>query len=216
MNAQPLENAILGNIIFIGETLGPFFLNDPKDGVIDASFLAIESLDVCSAAKDWPFVPAEQAQKYLETMQEGLKAQTGSEKIIWEYRRLFVGPAAKPAPAWGSVYTDKDGVVFGATTLELRAWMREAGIKRLSEEKVPEDHLGLMLLLMAWIAENKPEKLEDFLRLHFFTWSSHFLEQLINVAEHAFYQGLAQITKASLEGIQADLNLDVVYPKFYR
>ena len=40
--------------------------------------------------------------------------------------------------------------------------------------------------------------------------------QLIEAAGQPFYEGLARLTKASLEGIQAKLGLDVVYPRFYR
>ena len=76
--------------------------------------------------------------------------------------------------------------------------------------------MGLMLVLMAWIARNQPQDLGEFLRLHLLTWSSHFLYQLIEAAGQPFYEGLARLTKASLEGIQAKLGLDVVYPRFYR
>lgn len=129
---------------------------------------------------------------------------------------MFIGPAVKPAPPWGSVYTDRECVVFGKSTLELRAWMREQGIERLTDDKTPEDHIGLMLALMAWIAREKPEILDDFMRLHLLTWSSHFLGQLAEAAEQPFYEGLALLTKASLEGIQDELGLEVVYPRFYR
>ena len=114
------------------------------------------------------------------------------------------------------MYTDRECVVFGATTLELRAWMRSHGIARQTDDKTPEDHMGLMLVLMAWIARNQPQDLGEFLRLHLLTWSSHFLDQLIEAAGQPFYEGLARLTKASLEGIQAKLGLDVVYPRFYR
>ena len=36
---------------------------------------------------------------------------------MWEYRRLFVGPGHLPAPPWGSVYTDRECVIFGEATL---------------------------------------------------------------------------------------------------
>lgn len=83
-------------------------------------------------------------------------AFAADDDLTWEYRRLFIGPGAKPAPPWGSVYTDRECVVFGATTLELRAWMREHGVARTADEKTPEDHIGLMLALMAWLAQNSP------------------------------------------------------------
>ncbi|WP_417143225.1 Tat proofreading chaperone DmsD [Raoultibacter massiliensis] len=131
-------------------------------------------------------------------------------------RRLFVGPAKKPAPPWGSVYTDRECVVFGESTLALRRWMRENGIERTTDEKTPEDHIGLMLVLLAWLAANKPELIEPYLQDHVLTWSSHFLDQLAEAAEHPFYEGLALLAKESLEGLQRELDLEVAYPRYYR
>ena len=129
---------------------------------------------------------------------------------------MFIGPGAKPAPPWGSVYTDRECVVFGATTLELRAWMREHGVARTADEKTPEDHIGFMLALMAWLAQNQPTDLGEFLSLHFLTWAGHFLDELADAAEHPFYEGLARLTRASLDGVQKTLGLKVVTPRFYR
>lgn len=207
---------MLEAVAFIGETLAPFFLQDPKTGNAIHSFEAMATLDVDAAACEWPFVEKGEALNDLELMVKGLEKGIEDEDLIWEYRRLFIGPAPKPAPPWGSVYTDHECVVFGASTLVLRAWMRDQGIQRLVDDKTPEDHIGLMLALLAWIAREKPELLDDFLRLHLLTWSSHFLEELIEAAEHPFYEGLARLTKASLEGIQDELQLEVEYPRFYR
>lgn len=210
------DGTILEGIAFIGETLAPFYLQDPKTGTAGPAYAAIAALDVDAAAAEWPFVSEPCALACLGAMQEGLSDGTEDDALVWEYRRLFIGPAAKPAPPWGSVYTDRECVVFGETTLALRQWMREQGIERLAGEKDPEDHIGLMLALMAWIARNKPEALDDFLTLHFFTWSTHFLDELADAADQPFFAGLAKLTKESLEGIQAALGLEVVYPRFYR
>ena len=48
------------------------------------------------------------------------------------------------------------------------------------------------------------------------TWSSHFLEQLADVAEQPFYEGLALLAKESLEGLQSELEIEVEYPRYYR
>ena len=210
------KEAVLESIAFVGETLGPFFLQDPVKGDAGAAFEALAALDADAAAGEWPFVDTDEAQRDLGLMKEGLAKGTMDDDLVWEYRRLFIGPAAKPAPPWGSVYTDRECVVFGESTLALRAWMREQGIQRLDDDKTPEDHIGLLLVLMAWIARNRPEVLDDFLRLHVLTWSSHFLEQLAAAAEQPFYQGLAQLAKASLEGSQSALALEVSYPRYYR
>lgn len=240
----------LENIAFIGATLAPFFLEDPRTGNAGAAFAALGALDVKEAAPEWPFVVPDEAERDLGLMVRGLASSGAAgagahaagagdrggadadaeepdfdqmaaafhadDDLMWEYRRLFVGPAEKPAPPWGSVYTDRECVVFGASTLDLRAWMREHGIARTTDEKTPEDHIGLMLALMAWIAANQPADLDEYLRLHLLTWSSHYLDELAEAAEHPFYEGLARLTKASLEGIQAARRIDVEYPRFYR
>ena len=207
---------VLEGIAFVGETLGPFFLQDPKTGEAGAAFQALAALDVDAAAAEWPFAGEAEARACLALMTEGLAHGIEDDDLVWEYRRLFVGPAPKPAPPWGSVYTDRECVVFGESTLALRAWMRAQGIARLVDDKTPEDHIGLMLVLMVWIARNQPADLDDYLRLHLLPWSSHFLDELAEAAKQPFYEGLARLAKASLEGIQSERALDVAYPRFYR
>ena len=207
---------VLEGIAFVGETLGPFFLQDPKTGEAGAAFQALAALDVDAAAAEWPFAGEAEARACLALMKEGLAHGIEDDDLVWEYRRLFVGPAPKPAPPWGSVYTDRECVVFGESTLALRAWMRAQGIARLVDDKTPEDHIGLMLVLMAWIARNQPADLDDYLRLHLLPWSPHFLDELAEAAKQPFFEGLARLAKASLEGIQSERALDVAYPRFYR
>lgn len=216
MNEQASEDLVFGQVIFVGQTLGPFFLEDPRTGNIASFFEFIRDLDVNNAAKEWPFVQDAEALPLFEAMKQGLDDGTDSDDLMWEYRRLFVGPGVKPAPPWGSVYTDHECVVFGQSTLALRSWLGEKGITRLGDTNSPEDHIGLLLLLMSWIAENKPKLLEEFLRLHLLTWSSHFLEQLAAASRNSFYAGLAGLTKTSLEGIQQEMGIVVEYPRYYR
>lgn len=220
-----LDAATLEGVAFLGNTLAPFFLQDPQTGSAEAEFAAVAALDARTAGAEWPFVGEEEAARCLAMMVEGLapscaagesSAFAADDDLTWEYRRLFIGPGAKPAPPWGSVYTDRECVVFGATTLELRAWMREHGVARTADEKTPEDHIGLMLALMAWLAQNQPADLGEFLRLHFLTWAGHFLDEFADAAEHPFYKGLACLTKASLDGVRETLELEVVEPRFYR
>ncbi len=51
-----------------------------------------------------------------------------------------------PAPPWGSVWLDKESVLFGDSTLALRQWMRENGIALEADGNEPEDHFGTVLL----------------------------------------------------------------------
>lgn len=205
----------LDGIAFIGNTLGPLFYYDPTDPKVQPTLEAFSSLDVSAAAAEWPFVPAAEAEDALRLMADG-SAQGVDDELVWEYRRLFAGPGKKVVPPWGSVYTDRECVIFGEATLELRAWMRQVGIEKMNDEKEPEDHMGLMLMMLSWISANKPEVLDAFLGDHLLTWSSHFLEEVEDATTHPFYQGLSRLTRLSLEGIQGERGLKVDYPRFYR
>ena len=156
-----LDDKSRAEIVFVGSTLGPLFLHDPEHDaqVVAAGLEALATLDVEAAAKDWPFVSAEDAERALALMHEGLAEGQSDE---------------------------------------------------------PEDHIGTMLVLLAWLAEERPELVDEFLRDHLLTWSSHFLEQLEEAAEQPFYEGLANLTRKSLEGLQEECELEVIYPRFYR
>ena len=71
----------------------------------------------------------------------------GMEKLNDDYQALFIGPNALPAPPWGSVYLDKEAVIFGSSLLELRNFMRQHGISLQLAQKEPEDHFGLMMMM---------------------------------------------------------------------
>ena len=205
-------------IVFAGASLAPFFLNDPRTGDAADAFAALAELDVAAAAAQWPFAGDEIAavESALAAMKEGLAAGADHDDVVWEYRRLFVGPGHLPAPPWGSVYTDRECVVFGESTLALRAWMRAVGVERLADERTPEDHIGLMLALLSFLAAERPELVDEYLRDHLLTWAPHYLEGLAEAADHSFYRGLARLTRATMLGMQQERELAVNLPRFYR
>lgn len=209
------QNAALESIAFLGDILGPLFLYSPADTAIQPIREAIVSLNVGDAAVEWPFVETEVANDALRLMHDSL-ASDDDEAILDDYNRLFEGPERKLTPPWGSVYTDRDMITFGDSSLALSRWMRERGIRRFGAENNPDDHIGLMLMMMSWIARERPELLDEYLEEHLLTWAPHFLEQVIEASESSFYQGTAMLCLASLQGVKEELNLDVKTPRFYR
>lgn len=210
------ENSEMDTITFVCSALAPFFLNDPRTGEAANAFTAIADLDANSAGADWPFVEEDEASRDLALMHDGLELGIDHDDLVWEYRRLFVGPDRLPAPPWGSVYTDRECVIFGESTLALRAWMRHHNILRTVDENTPEDHIGLMLGLLAFIAQTRPELIDEYLTEHLLTWAPHYLDALEKSTTHTFYQGLARLTRATLNGIGECRNLTVTVPRFYR
>ena len=201
-------------VAFAGEALAPLFLEEPLTGAADAQLDVLAAADAAEFARAWPFALEDDVVRAVELMQQGLAAPR--EEAMWEFRRLFVGPGALVAPPWGSTYTDRDGVVFGDSHTHLVEFMRANGIIQRVDKHEPADHFGLMLHLMAWIAANKPDVLREYLAKHLFTWSSHFLQGLQDHSASKYYQGLALLTRSTLEGIQEVLAVDVVYPRYVR
>ena len=175
------------------------------------------ALDPAAAAAEWPFAEEGEAREALGLMVAGLARGAGDDGLAWEYRACSWAPRPKPAPPWGSVYTDRECVVFGASTLELRAWMRGRGVARLGSGKDPEDHIGLMLALMAWLARNQPA---DLRRVPAGA-PAHLGAALPGASwpgrpATPSHEGLARLTASTLEGVRAERGLKVAVPRFYR
>lgn len=197
------------------DLLGALFASDPKhDAEATSAFESLAKMDVDAVAADWPFVDADVCAPLLRDLQEG--AHGDPDMLAKEYRRLFVGPNALQAPPYGSVYTDPDRVLFGASTLALRGWLNEMGIGVSNDIVAPEDHIATMLLLAAWIMRVKPAVLEDYLAKHLLTWAPHYLAELNEAAGAGFYRSLATLAELTLEGAREQLGLDVQVPRFYR
>ncbi len=225
-----IDEKTLEGIAFAGRTLGPLFRYDPllDREKVEALYVALARSNATALCEEWPFVTPDKALDPITAMVGGARrfedelaadneSLAATSSLADEYRRLFVGPAKKAAAPWGSVYTDRDQVVFGLSTLELREWLRENGIEiRRGKSEEPEDHIGTMLELMAWLADNRPELLGDYLQHHLLTWAPHFLGVMQDATTNEFFDGLATLTRMTLLGIQDALSLDVIEPRFYR
>ena len=132
------------NVAQAAAVLGTIFYQDPasEKGKTAFSWLAANGADA------WEFgQPA--AGEALELMKNAW-LQQDDQAIHEEYNRLFIGPHRLPAPPWASVYTDPEGVIFGNATLGVRQWMRDNAVKLSLPDKEPEDHFGLMLMMLSW------------------------------------------------------------------
>ncbi|WP_373820315.1 Tat proofreading chaperone DmsD [Glaesserella sp.] len=142
---------------------------------------------------------------------------TEQKDLSEQYQTLFIGPNTLFAPPWGSVYLDPESVIFGCSYLELRSFLRKHRIEfSLAEKREAEDHFGLMLMLSAYLAENKPELLNEYLSQHFLIWSSRYLQLLSEQTEQPFYQALSELTQQILQKWQEWLLLEIPRVQFYR
>ena len=133
---------------FSARVLGALFYFAPDS---DQAAPLVKALTAGEWVQDWP-LPAETLHPVADTF-----ASSSDEPLADAWQRLFIGPYALPAPPWGSVWLDRESVLFGDSTLALRQWMRENNIAFEMQQNEPEDHFGTLLLLAAWLAENGRE-----------------------------------------------------------
>ncbi|MFC0322169.1 Tat proofreading chaperone DmsD [Gallibacterium melopsittaci] len=138
-----------------------------------------------------------------------------TENISEQFQRQFIGPNAMPAPPWASVYLDPEAVIYGNSLIALREFMTRNGLKTQIEGNVPEDHIGLMLMLASYIADAKPDVLKEYLSEHLFTWVWRYLELLASQEESPFYRGLALVTQQTLAYWREELQLDLIEAPLY-
>ena len=173
--------------------LGALFYRDPTSEACADVVSWIEGADPVA----WEFgQPA--AARAIEGMRAAL-ASVDAQTVHKAYNRLFIGPYALPAPPWGSVYTDPEGVIFGNLTLSLRSWMRENGVEMRLPDKEPEDHFGLMLMMLSWSCDKvDDDAIADLLENYLLPWAPRFLELFVEGADDAFYESLGALAQATL------------------
>ncbi|MEZ8398843.1 molecular chaperone TorD family protein [Vibrio splendidus] len=133
-----------------------------------------------------------------------------------EFIRLFEGVGDMPAPPWGSVYLDKDRVVFGASTVEYRQFLELNQIELDTGLREPEDQFGLMLFAHAYLLENNNiDSARELLGFHLLTWSPVYLEKLNTASELSFYKKLSTDVIDWLKYLTSEYKINVVPKKLY-
>ncbi|WPM86035.1 Tat proofreading chaperone DmsD [Apirhabdus apintestini] len=193
-----------------GRVLGALFYFEPTSDNVTP---VIEMLKTADWETEWP-IPSSDL-PHIST----LLAQQNqpNETLSQAYQRLFIGPWALPSPPWGSVWLDRESVLFGDSTLALREWMQQHGISHHGNLNEPEDHFGLLLMLAAWLAEEQQfNRVDELLAWHLFPWSERFLACFIKGAEHPFWQGVGELARLTLAEWRKELLIPVPDKPLYR
>ena len=133
-----------------------------------------------------------------------------------DFSVLFEGMGDMPAPPWGSVYLDKERVLFGNSTLLYRAFLERYGVELDSGLREPEDQFGLMLLALAFLLEQDNQSAAiELLEQHLLPWANAYLVQLNATTNNLFYQQLALNVDTWLQSLISRYALSVAKKKIY-
>ncbi|MDR1357847.1 MAG: molecular chaperone TorD family protein [Coriobacteriales bacterium] len=131
-----------------------------------------------------------------------------------EYTRLFVGPAALPAPPWEMVYTTGKRELFQPGVLEIRALYQSVGCLPAEAPHVSDDHLAIELDFMRFLCEKCQTALEQynedeaaslehtqraFLKKHLLVWVPRFLDDVEQATQEPLYIAAGGLLRAFIQ-----------------
>ena len=120
-----------------------------------------------------------------------------------------------PAAPWESVWREKDRLLFGRKTQEVRDCYREWGIAAERDGHEPEDHLGLELAFILFLVQNmggviassqgqSPEAaLAAFMDGHILAWAGDCLKKTSECASTVFYREMSALCCLLLGNVRA-------------
>lgn len=159
--------------------------------------------------------PDENIGRIVSWIHERPNEQTALEELQVEYTRLFVNAyPGIPAPPYGSIYLEEDGLVWGDTTVDALKIYTEAGLKIADDFHDIPDHIAAALEFVWYLLreELKAKEEEDherglkissiqsrFLTKHLLKWAPSFLDRVIESTRSLFYREVSVLAGKFIE-----------------
>lgn len=142
--------------------------------------------------------------------------EMNDDALEFDFTLLFEGVGKMKVPPWGSVYIDKEKVLFGESTIEYRQFLFNNDIELNSGIREPEDQFGLMLYAYAYLLEHgKIQSSRELMERHLLPWCIVYLNLLIKTYNNEFYRCLASDVIEWLNKLVFELGLKVEEKKIY-
>lgn len=145
-----------------------------------------------------------------------------------DYPKLFQVPGDAYVRPWESPYINADGMLFRGSTLDVRSYYHDAGLKLQAEKHFPDDHIAAMMDYLVRMCQRAYEAFadgddvrvvetlrtqSDFMRKHVLTWVDAFADKVIQNDTRAYYAAFAgamaafaHVDEACAQGIVVELS----------
>lgn len=116
----------------------------------------------------------------LNQLGEALESKEKNE-WVYEFNRLFVGPASPPAPPYESVYRSEERLVMQESTLEVRKWYQAEELSSSNPRNEPDDFIATELEYAAYLLscglelyqQNQGAQALDYIQKYNAFWRGH-------------------------------------------
>ena len=120
------------------------------------------------------------------------------------YSTLFERQGYIPAPPWGSVYLDKENMIFSDSTEAYCRFLEKHELVLNTTKNEPEDQFGLMLFTLGLLMESESyDATVELLTIHLLPWAYRYLALVKEADESHFYGPLAELAEHFLQEVQA-------------
>jgi len=177
---------------FVSAFLARIFLDPPSESLHE----------ILGRGPDAPLVDGLEAR--VATIAR-LYREADATELAREWTRLFVGPRAAPCRPWHDTWeSDGPARLMGPKHASMLAFYRRAGLEPVNAETEPADHVGLVLALLAALAERAAsgeDVLPDIRALwdaHVASWLPRFAATLVAEAR---VPALEAVGRLLLDGV---------------
>ncbi|PWI32226.1 dehydrogenase [Vibrio albus] len=129
-----------------------------------------------------------------------------------EHEQLFTMQEMMPAPPWSSMYLDRESIVFGKANNDYSEFVEHCGLSLREGASDPEDHIGLMLIVLGMLIDDKQDQhAKEMIGEYLATWSGFYFSRLKEVTEEESpYSKLADYTASLLEVLRKQYSVQVL------
>lgn len=137
-------------------------------------------------------------------------------KLNEEYSRLFSSKTPFSVPPWSSVYLDPDLPLNGPATKAYCEFIEHCGLNLREGANDPEDHLGLMLMVLAMlIDDDQDQHVAELLGEYILPWFQFFANRIKQEARHEAYVKLTKGTEDLLSLLRQKFNAQALIKTNY-
>lgn len=141
---------------------------------------------------------------------------TNQSELQAQHDRLFILQTDMPAPPWSSMYLDKESIQFGHSHKQYCEFIEHCGLGLREEASDPEDHIGLMLIILGMLIEDEQDQhVKEMLGEYLVTWSNFYFANLKLAAADSAYAKLADHVAKLLEILCSNYSVQVLIKNNY-